>query len=167
MSFELIAAIRFRVRAFGVRFFELLFQPRGSVGNARFKLVGSCLQFCISEPLIVIFPVVDLLNVRTNPLDFSVVLGADDSLYPIHKTMNFLSTGSATEKMPIQLENIKLPDSAANLKPFLRNEVSASTFNTHRRFDFLAEKPPADFDETVRRVGDEETMRAFAVFSHD
>src|SRR6266850_5664990 len=91
LGFDLFASLRFCARALGARFFKLFFQTCGGFGKTCFELVGSSLELGIAEALIARLGFIDLLNVRANPLDFAVVLGADDSFYPIHNTTNFLS----------------------------------------------------------------------------
>src|SRR6266850_6322525 len=68
LGLDLFASLRFRARALGARFFELLFQTCGRVGKTRFELVGPSLELGIGEALIVLLQTIDLIDVRTNPL---------------------------------------------------------------------------------------------------
>src|SRR5258705_1758108 len=57
----------------------------------------------------------------------------------------------------------KIHDTQGNLKALLRQ----SALNAHRRLDLFAQETAADFNETVRRIGNKKTVRPFAVFSDD
>src|SRR5882757_10967382 len=57
----------------------------------------------------------------------------------------------------------KIHDTQGNLKALLRQ----SALNAHCRLDLFAQETAADFNETVRRIGNKKTVRPSTVFSHD